>query len=131
MGKKEKIKKAVNKFINSLLNKKNVLPREIKDCSLLLIYTVLKNIIEWDLGKGETSVLQYALNNKNVIAVIDDAAARKCAKVLGIPYCGTLGALAKSRKLGLVDDFAACVDALKESGLWISQTLINKLPKGL
>ena len=47
----------------------------------------------WDLGAGETSVLTVALGSPGSMAVMDDQAARRCARVLGIPTQGTLGLL--------------------------------------
>ena len=44
----------------------------------------LPEILAWDLGKGETAVLSYALANPTWTAIIDDQAARKCAKSFSI-----------------------------------------------
>ncbi|PPT10689.1 hypothetical protein CKA32_006674 [Geitlerinema sp. FC II] len=41
-------------------------------------------IASWDLGKGETSVLSFALANRDYWAVVDDARARRAARTLGI-----------------------------------------------
>ena len=96
-------------------------------------YTVVKSpkfselLLDWDLGKGETSVLQYASEHEGTMAVLDDAAARKCANVVGLPYCGTLGVLAKCKRMGIVDDLNPCLEALKEGGLWLSGKLSEKI----
>ena len=82
---------------------------------------------EWDLGAGETSVLTCVLEKMNSIAIIDDAAARKCARTLSIPYCGSLGVLAKAQKAGAIADLNACVLALRESGLYLSQEVVDRL----
>ena len=84
-------------------------------------------IREWDLGAGETSVLTCVLGIKDALAIIDDAAARKCARTLGIPYCGSLGVLAKAQKSGVIVDLNACVLALRESGLYLSQAVVDCL----
>jgi predicted nucleic acid-binding protein len=44
----------------------------------------------WDLGAGETAVLSYALANSGWTAVVDDNAARKCARSFAISAKGTL-----------------------------------------
>jgi predicted nucleic acid-binding protein len=41
-----------------------------------------ENIIEWNLGKGETAVISYALKNADFKVVIDDKAARKLQKTV-------------------------------------------------
>ena len=75
---------------------------------------------EWDLGAGETSVLTGVLEEAAAIAVIDDAAARKCARTLGMPYCGSLGVLARARAAGVLVDLNACVSSLREAGVYLS-----------
>ncbi len=84
---------------------------------------------EWDLGAGETSVLSCTLETMNSIAIIDDAAARKCARTLNIPYCGSLGVLAKAHKAGIITDLNVCIVAIQESGLFLSQSVIEQLNK--
>lgn len=42
-------------------------------------------LLAWDLGLGETCVLAHAMARPGTEAVIDDLAARRCAKAFGIP----------------------------------------------
>ena len=86
-----------------------------------------ETIRDWDLGAGETAVLSCVFNTPDSIAIIDDAAARKCARTLSIPYCGSLGVLAKAKKSGMIPDLNACVRALRDSGLYLSQEVIDRL----
>ena len=43
-------------------------------------------IMAWDLGAGETAVLSYALDHPGCVAIIDDLAARKCARSYAISH---------------------------------------------
>ena len=43
------------------------------------------NILAWDLGKGESAVLAYALAHRGSVAILDDGAARRCARSLSLP----------------------------------------------
>ena len=90
-----------------------------------------KNIMEWNLGKGESSVLSYALHNKNYRAVIDDAAARRCAKTFNIRYIGTGSILVLASKKGIINSFDNAIMDLKNAGLWISNGVIDMLRKKL
>jgi predicted nucleic acid-binding protein len=54
---------------------------------------ILPELAAWDLGAGETAVLAYALAHPGWIAILDDGAARKCAKTFGIPLKGTLAVI--------------------------------------
>lgn len=69
--------------------------------------SALPEIIAWDLGKGETAVLSYALTNSGWTAIIDDQAARKCARSFSIPFKGTLAVVILARKCGIVDSASA------------------------
>ena len=52
----------------------------------------------WDLGAGETSVLAYSIAHPGWIALLDDGAARKCAKTFGVPLKGTLALIILAKK---------------------------------
>lgn len=58
-------------------------------------------ILAWDLGAGETAVLSYALEEPGRTVILDDAAARKCARSFDLRLKGALAViiLAKQRKL--------------------------------
>jgi len=53
------------------------------------IDTVHPVIAGWDLGRGESEVLTFALLNTCFRAIIDDAEAHRCARSLGIATLGT------------------------------------------
>ncbi|HCA96836.1 MAG TPA: DUF3368 domain-containing protein, partial [Cyanobacteria bacterium UBA9226] len=42
------------------------------------ISDVAPEVAAWDLGKGESAVLSFALKNSGFVAIIDDRAARRC-----------------------------------------------------
>jgi predicted nucleic acid-binding protein len=79
----------------------------------------------WDLGAGETSVLAYALAHPGWIAVLDDGAARKCAKTFGISMKGTLAVVIMAKKHGLIPSAARVLHSLQEAGLRLDEGLIQ------
>jgi predicted nucleic acid-binding protein len=81
----------------------------------------------WNLGSGETAVLSYALAHPGIRAVIDDAAARRCARTLGIPLLGTGGILVLAKRRGLLPSVSQGLNRLRDSGLWLSDDLIRLL----
>ena len=96
----------------------------IKSPSWLKIVKVEKvnnEITLWNLGKGETELLTIAYENRGFKAIIDDAAARKCARVLGIPFMGSGGILVLAKKRGVISSVNKALNALKDSGLWVSK----------
>lgn len=52
----------------------------------------------WDLGQGETSVLAWAIAHPGSVAILDDLAARRCAKAHSIPQIGTLGIVLRAKR---------------------------------
>ena len=84
-------------------------------------------IVPCGIDLGESEVLTFALENSGYRAVIDDAAARKVAKSLNIPFMGTLGILVLAKKQGLINSIDEPIQALKKAGLWLSNDLIQVL----
>ena len=87
-----------------------------------------EEILVWNLGDGESEVLSWAFKNKNEYrAVIDDRAARNCAKTLGIPTIGTGGILVLAKKRGLINSVGEALKRLENVGLYISDEIIELL----
>jgi predicted nucleic acid-binding protein len=82
-------------------------------------------ILSWDLGKGETAVLSYALSNPGWIAIIDDQAARKCARSFSIPIKGTLAIVILAKKHGLIPSAADVMRSLQAAGLRLDEEVIR------
>jgi len=89
----------------------------------------MPEILAWDLGKGETVVLSHALSNPSWTAIIDDQAARKCAKSFSIPIKGTLAVVILAKKRGLIHSATDVMRALTVAGLRLDEDLIRKTLK--
>lgn len=83
-------------------------------------------ILAWDLGPGEESVLAYAYAEPGTIAIMDDLAARRCAEALKIPVNGTLGLTLIAKKRGLIPAARPVLDALRQSGMYLSDRVVNQ-----
>jgi predicted nucleic acid-binding protein len=81
----------------------------------------------WSLGAGETSVLSLALTQPAYWAVVDDRAARRCARVLGIRTLGTAGIIVLAQRRGLIGSVEGALQQLRAAGLWLSEDLIQQL----
>jgi predicted nucleic acid-binding protein len=84
-------------------------------------------IIRWDLGPGETSVLSYSIAFPEYRPLIDDAAAKKCAAAHGISTLGTGSTLILAKQRGLIDSVGESLEKLRLAGLWISDPIIQML----
>jgi len=51
--------------------------------------TIPESVQGWGLGRGESAVLALAAQIPGARAVLDDLAARRCARFLGVPVLGT------------------------------------------
>jgi hypothetical protein len=82
-------------------------------------------VLEWGLGRGETAVLTVALEQRGSIATVDDAAARACARSLGVPVLGTLGVVVRAKLHGLIPSAGDVIRALVAAGLHLDDATIR------
>lgn len=87
---------------------------------------IAPELMEWALGPGETSVLALALEHAPAVAVLDDAAARNCAKVIGVPVIGTLGVIIRAKNHGVLTSAAEAMTALRNAGLYLDDHTIRR-----
>ncbi|NBC18561.1 MAG: DUF3368 domain-containing protein [Bacteroidetes bacterium] len=106
----------------------DVTVRALRETDWLLIVdtsTVPAVIQAWDLGPGESSVLALAYND-NREAIVDDRAARRCAKTLGIPVRGTLGIVLLAKKRGVIEAARPVVEGLVAQGMYLSKGVLDQ-----
>jgi predicted nucleic acid-binding protein len=77
------------------------------------------------LGPGEEAVLAWALANPGTEALIDDQAARRCAKALGIPHRGCLGLVILARQQGVLPAARPVLEQLRQAGLRLSNRVLS------
>jgi len=80
----------------------------------------------WDLGAGESAVLEWAEANRPAHAIIDDYAARKLASVLAVPVTGTLGLALLAKQRGLVALARPLVEEFARAGLYLSKPIVER-----
>ncbi len=61
------------------------------------------SVAAWNLGNGESAVFSYAVRTSGFRALVDDLAARRCARAFGIQTMGTGGLLVLAKRRGLID----------------------------
>lgn len=93
--------------------------------------TVPTPVPEWAraIDTGEVQVVLLALNQSADWVLIDNAHARKAARVMGLPVKGTIGLMLEAlRKRYLsLREFELLIHAIKASpSLWISESLCDK-----
>jgi predicted nucleic acid-binding protein len=88
-----------------------------------------EEILTWDLGRGETAVLSYALSNPGWIAILDDRAARTCARSYSIPCKGTLAVVIQAKQEGEIDSAASVMRSLQAAGFRLDETVVRQALK--
>lgn len=82
-------------------------------------------LLEWGLGRGETEVLALAMETAGTTAVLDDAAARRCAAALGVPVIGTLGVIVRAKHVGRIESAAAILQSLRRENFRIDDETVR------
>jgi len=83
-------------------------------------------VVSWDLGRGESEVLFYAHTHQGFEAIVDDRAARNCARILGVPFRGTVGVVLLAKREGRLESVKRTISRLQGAGLRLDGRLIRK-----
>lgn len=71
-------------------------------------------------------MLALALEESGRTAVLDDAAARRCARSLGVATLGTLAVVLRAKQAGLIPSASQVAVALMEAGLRLDEATLKK-----
>ena len=85
-----------------------------------------ETVATWNLGAGESAVIGCALAHPCSTVVIDDLAARRCARSLGLGVRGTLGLVLDGHRRGTVKDARRVLEAMRMRGMWLSDAVFAK-----
>lgn len=96
---------------------------------IIATYTISDEVNHWGLGNGESSVLAVVLNCRNWVAVLDDGAARKCAKAYHLKLTGTLGLLLIAYRLGIIKNLPEAIFSIRNAGLYLHEQIIETVLK--
>lgn len=85
-----------------------------------------KKMYKAKLHDGEVEVMILAQQEiKADLVIIDDNAAKKTAKYLGLPVTGTMGVLLKAKREGYITEIASVIEEMRRKGFYISDSLVN------
>ncbi|MBR1752798.1 MAG: DUF3368 domain-containing protein [Ruminococcus sp.] len=59
------------------------------------------------------------------LLIIDDNAAKKTAKFLGLTVTGTMGVLLRAKREDLIDKVAPLLDKIRENGFYLSEKVVD------
>lgn len=84
------------------------------------------DVARWDLGRGESEVLAWAVANPGTEAIVDDLAARRCAATLGVPVRGTVGLVLLAKRDGRVGRARPVLQQLRAAGMYLSDETLER-----
>jgi len=90
-------------------------------------YQAAQPIASLSLGPGERAVIEQALGLGIDQVVIDDLAARRVAVQVGLKPIGTLGILLAAKLAGIIPSLSEKIEALQAAGMYLSETLIQRI----
>jgi predicted nucleic acid-binding protein len=80
------------------------------------------------LDAGEASTLRAALAlGDRALVILDDFAARREARRLGVKFVGTAGVIVEAKRTGLIDRAAPAFERLTNEGFHLSEELIHAI----
>lgn len=110
--------------------KSDVASRLIKESDWIKIAhigsTVDRSMYKSKLHAGEVEVMMLAQEDSgDILVVIDDNAAKKTAKYLGLKVTGTLGILIMAKRRGHIDSVKKVIGLMKRHGFFVSERIEN------
>lgn len=87
---------------------------------------VAPEILAWDLGLGESAVLELARACTGSTVVIDDLAGRRCAEALGLSLRGTVGLVLTAKLTGRLAAARPVLEHLRDTGMYLSDAVLQR-----
>jgi predicted nucleic acid-binding protein len=82
-----------------------------------------------NLDEGESGVLAVAVAEPGSEVVLDDRAARRCARALGVPVLGSVGLVLAAKRLGSIPAARPIVEDLRRAGLYLDDAFVAEALK--
>lgn len=77
-----------------------------------------------NLDAGEAEVFALANEHDARLVIIDEQAARREAKRIGVPFKGVVGVLLEAKEEGLIDEIKPFLIALQKNGIYLGESVI-------
>lgn len=82
-----------------------------------------KKMYKAKLHAGEVEVMILAQEKQADLVILDDNAAKKTAKYLGLTVTGTLGVLLKAKQKGIIEKVSPLLSKMKQNGFYMDPKL--------
>ena len=82
-----------------------------------------KQILGFQLDKGEASVIELAIETPGSTIILDDLKARTIAQKLGIEITGTIGIIVKAKLIGVIPSIKPYLDKIRKNGFHLTDEI--------
>ena len=86
-----------------------------------------KKMYKAKLHDGEVEVMILAQERAADLVIIDDNAAKKTAKYLGLTVTGTLGVLIKAKRQGVIKEIYPLINKMRHNGFYMNPKLVDEI----
>lgn len=86
-----------------------------------------KKMYKAKLHDGEVEVMILAQEKMADLVIIDDNAAKKTAKYLGLTVTGTLGVLIKAKRQGVIEEIYPFLCKMRQNGFYMDPGLVDEV----
>jgi predicted nucleic acid-binding protein len=80
----------------------------------------------FDLDKGEASLINNVIKYKNSLLIIDDAKARRVAKKLNLNFIGTIGVIIAAKQLGYINKIKPLLEKINLTNFRLAPDIYAK-----
>ena len=80
----------------------------------------------FDLDKGEASLINNVIKYKNSLLIIDDAKARRVAKKLKLNFTGTVGVIIAAKRLGYINKIKPLLEKMNLTNFRLAPDIYAK-----
>ena len=97
----------------------------------VVLEPALSPMAAMQVGRGEAEAIEYARRQADCVILLDDRAGRRTAQAFGLRVFGTLSLVASASRQGHVDSFDDALDRLRGAGLYVSDSVVESVRRGL
>lgn len=86
----------------------------------------LVRLLQRDLDDGESEVIALAIERRADWVLLDEAEARRVARMYALPKTGVIGVLIRARREGVIDSLREELDKLRVEGFGFEEGLYRE-----
>ena len=100
--------------------------RKVKWIKIMTLSNPIDPLLRTSLDAGEAALIGLARDMSVNLVLVDERKARKIARTIyGLHVIGSARVLVEAKKRGLLDNVGAALQAMRDGGYWISDSIVD------